>query len=191
MTQLTPTRRTVIRTAAWSAPVVAVAAAAPAFATTPPVGPLPDLSLSNRQAGTVRRATAAGSPVVVVSAPQFVNTGDAAATGVVMTVTADVPITDYNLALPFGPVAPQNPGDNGITVTGVGTTTIEISFDLPFFGQYTLEAPVAPATQTQMTMFVNSLFYYQGAAPATLDFSVVAKNGGAPAAWTVTVPPPV
>lgn len=36
MSEFTPNRRTVIRTAAWSAPVVAVAAASPAFATTPP-----------------------------------------------------------------------------------------------------------------------------------------------------------
>lgn len=36
MSEFTPNRRTVIRTAAWSAPVVAVAAAAPAFAASSP-----------------------------------------------------------------------------------------------------------------------------------------------------------
>lgn len=38
MPEITPTRRTVIRTAAWSVPAVTVAAAAPAFATSPPGG---------------------------------------------------------------------------------------------------------------------------------------------------------
>ncbi|WP_110239829.1 hypothetical protein [Nocardioides gilvus] len=188
MTRPTPNRRTVIRTAAWSIPVVSVAAAAPAFATTPPTGPAPDLSLSNRQAGNVRLGTTGGDTVVVVSAPQFVNTGGAAATGVIMTVTSDVPITGYDLTLPFGPISPQGTASNGIAVAGVGTTEVEISFDLPFFGTYDLQAPVAPATQTQMTMFVSSLFYYEGAAPTSLVFSAVAKNGGAPGAWTVVVP---
>lgn len=40
MSEFTPNRRTVIRTAAWSAPVVAVAAASPAFAGSPPTDPV-------------------------------------------------------------------------------------------------------------------------------------------------------
>lgn len=38
MSSLTPSRRTVLRTAAWSVPAVTVATAAPAFATSPPAG---------------------------------------------------------------------------------------------------------------------------------------------------------
>ena len=188
MPHVTPSRRTVLRTTAWSVPVVALATAAPAFAVSPPPVAQPNLSLSNRQAGTVSRRTSGTNTLVMVSAPQFVNTGTAAATGVIMTVTSAVPITKYDLTLPFMPTVPQDPAANGITVTGVGTTTVEISFDLPFFGQYDLQAPVAPATQTQMTMFVNSRFYYQGTAPTSLNYSVVAKNGGTPGAWTVNVP---
>ncbi|WP_110239828.1 hypothetical protein [Nocardioides gilvus] len=63
MSEFTPNRRTVIRTAAWSAPVVAVAAASPAFATTPPAGEVTYQTVNKR---FVFHPTLGGAPLTTV-----------------------------------------------------------------------------------------------------------------------------
>lgn len=180
MPELVPTRRTVIRTAAWSVPAVTVAAAAPAFAVSPTVGP----NLSQSRAQDPAPTRFAASNVAVVSPPLFDNaTGTAAATGIAMTITSPVAITDYGLQLPFGPANPtqMDAASQGIAVTGLGTTTITVSFDLPFNG-FSMDAG------EDMTMFVRSVFTFDGSIPDSLDYSVEAANGGTPGNWTLSIP---
>src|SRR5690606_30825385 len=99
MSNFTPNRRTVIRTAAWSAPVVAVAAAAPAFATSPPVDPtLPNLSTSTANPTLPSRT----GNKVTIPPTTLVNTGGSNGVGVVIKYVSSGPnITaiDFDLGI--------------------------------------------------------------------------------------------
>lgn len=159
-------------------PAVSVAAAAPAFAGS---ALSPNLTASRAQAPAPTRFAA--SNIAVVSPPLFDNTtGTAAVSGITMTITSPVVISEYDLQLRFG--APSETkidrASQGITVTGEGTNTITVSFGLPFNG-------FLLAAGGTMNMFVRSVFTFAGSIPASLSYTAAATNGGNTGAWTVTL----
>lgn len=97
MSEFTPNRRTVIRTAAWSAPVVAVAAAAPAFA----ASPLPGAEVTYQ---TVTK-TFKFNPVILGT----INTDPV--NNVIVAVTATVP-----LEIPVGLTAVPVQTESSVTI---------------------------------------------------------------------------
>lgn len=159
----TPSRRTVVRTATWSAPAVAVVAAAPAYANTPTP---PNLSTST-SSGSTRDGTD-----VTVNPTTFRNTGGTTAEGLDVRIqTGDtvnavtvfgVPVTNFGIT--FTPPLPSNDFTMKIPAgTSLGQITI------PPEGSYT-----APAAQ---------VFSFATSDPTTMNTTVVASN-----APTTTVP---
>ncbi len=109
MTEAKPTRRTVVRTAAWTLPAVSVATAAPAFAASTDY-----TDLSTSQAPTPSRS----SPTTIeVPATTFINTGNVVSRGISVRIEANIAITK----IMAGPI---DPGAVGVVISGLGTTVV-------------------------------------------------------------------
>lgn len=104
-----PTRRSVLKGAAWTAPVIVVATATPALAATGAA----NLSVA------VQSATSAGNPRVLTVQSLITNTGSLASTA--LTVRLTVALNNANQALV--PTASAQ-GYTPALVTGVGTPTV-------------------------------------------------------------------
>ncbi|UTT65734.1 hypothetical protein NMQ01_13700 [Janibacter sp. CX7] len=116
MTPQTPSRRTIVKGAAWSAPVVTIAAAAPSLAasTTAPH----DLSTSVPGSGNRISATQ-----IDISATEFINTGTETIEGITVVFSASdgQKINDVQV---FG-----QPIENlavGATISGEGTSVVTL-----------------------------------------------------------------
>ncbi|QNF93868.1 hypothetical protein [Janibacter sp. YB324] len=84
MTPQTPSRRTIVKGAAWSAPVVTIAAAAPSLAASPDPTPPHDLSTSVPGTGVRQSATNLN-----LSPTTFNNTGSESIEGLTITFVVD------------------------------------------------------------------------------------------------------
>lgn len=158
-----PSRRSVTKAAAWSAPVVAIGASAPVLAASP-VG-LPDLSTSIQGEGSGRTAP----DKLVIQPATLRNTGEADAEGVVIVFSSDGPaITDFKLGA-FG--QELDPVALGGTVEGLGTNEVTVTIPpslmtVPADGETT-----SPATQ---------IITFADTSETTLTVTVTASNGGVP-----------
>lgn len=140
MPEIVPTRRTVVRTAAWSLPAVSVVAAAPNFAA------------SNHETTTNLSTTVVTTQPSRVSATQvfvpattFINTGGLPAQGFTVEISTSIPITTLEVSLDGGN-SWLNIGALGIIVSGYGTGTISFLTPaaigtIPAGGTFTSPAP--------------------------------------------------
>lgn len=169
-------RRTVVRTAAWSAPAVAVAAGAPAYAATPTE---PNLSGSTLSAAPTRNTNG------VISVPEntatFNNTGTEAvgltatiqlgSSGSLSAAAAPYSITDLLIAgQPY-----QNLVAAGfVTVTGLDSSTVTIAIS---------PAIATIARDDSWTLPYSLEFITNEHRAADLKVSVAATNGGTSTAF--------
>lgn len=167
MPEIVPTRRAVVRTAAWTVPAVTVAAAAPAFAASREN--FIDLSTSVITTAPTRVPERPSN--VSVPATTFTNTGDLPAQGFTVAITSTVAIS--NIYLPGGttPISML-----GVTVAGLGTTNVGMVVPaslgtIPANGSFT--SPVAqefafatPETVTMTTTVTGT----NGAATESIPF---------------------
>jgi hypothetical protein len=163
-----PSRRSVIRTAAWTAPAVTVAAAAPAFAATG----APNLSTS------VSGGTPTRDGLDVTIAPSTLNnTGTQETGGVVVAFSSTVAIDNLQLDV-FGSL--MDPSALGITVTGLGTTSVTMEVPASLANIAPGGSWTSPASQV-LTMADETAF--------DLTVTATAVNGGTPfTPPTVTIP---
>lgn len=117
MTGLSPSRRTLVKGAAWSVPVISVAAAAPALAASST--PAHDLSTSVPGTGTRQSATNLN-----LSPTTFNNTGSETIEGLTVTFTVDNGQTITGITI-FGTDIKQLVA--GSTTTGYGTSTVVLT----------------------------------------------------------------
>ncbi|MGN0064589.1 MAG: hypothetical protein ACI379_10140 [Nocardioides sp.] len=92
MTQLQPTRRTVVRTAAWTVPAVTLVTAAPAFAAS---SNYTDLSTTAPVAPTRTGAQTLQMPTTMT----FTNTGDLAVDGIEVLITSSIAVSEMTVDL--------------------------------------------------------------------------------------------
>jgi len=155
-------RRTVVRTAAWSAPAVAVISAAPAFA----ASGTPDLSTS--VAGTPTRTFTDGFAHFTVpdTTTVFTNTGGGPVEGLVATISfTSGNVTDILIAgMPYGDLAPA------VTVTGVGTNTVTLTISSDVL-------VIAPGDSFPLPLSLEFVTDNTGQA-TTMSVTGVAANGG-------------
>ena len=168
MTGPTTTRRSIVKGAAWTAPVLTAAAVAPALAASPVDAP--NLSTSQQGTGSGRR----DATTLVIQPATLINTGGVAAEGVVITFASSGPaITGFKLGA-YG--AELDPVAVGGSVSGLGTNNVTVTIPA---GSMTVPAggsTTSPATQ--IITFANG-------DETTLTVTVTAANGGVP-----FVPPP-
>ena len=97
MTGPTTTRRTIVKGAAWTAPVLTAAAVAPALAASPVNAP----NLSTSTSGGVPTRTTSGDAAVLTIAPSTIrNSGDVDAQGLSIVFTSNTKITNLQLTAP-------------------------------------------------------------------------------------------
>jgi hypothetical protein len=167
-------RRTVVRTMAWSAPVVAVASTAPAFAGTPP--PAPDLSTST--AGTPTRVPLDSTVSIPPNTTTFTNTGLAAAEGLIATISTTDPgsraagrgnITDVRIGgQPYADFAGL------VDVTGVGTESVTLTISAAVVN-------IAPGASFDLPLGLD--FDLDSTKALNFSVNVAAGNGGVPTAF--------
>ncbi|CAM4009900.1 hypothetical protein [Janibacter anophelis] len=143
MTGPAPTRRTLVKGAAWSVPAISVAAAAPALPASPTT-PAHDLSTSVPGGGNRVAATQ-----LDLAATNFINTGSETVEGITVVFEADSGQTIEDIQV-FG-----QPIENlavGATISGEGTGTVTLTLAPGTgLGQVTIPADgsyQAPAGQT-------------------------------------------
>jgi len=158
-------RRTVVRTAAWSAPVAAVVAgAAPSFATSPTT---PNLSTSTVNTAPTRSNT--GTITMAANSATFKNTGTEALGLVAVISLANSNITDVRIGgMPYAQFAPL------VTVTGLGTNSVTLTIDAAAF---TIPANGSTDLPLDLEFDTNST------AADTLTVEATAGNGGDPTAF--------
>lgn len=164
-------RRTVVRTAAWSAPAVAVAAGAPAFAAT---GGTPNLSTSTLASPPTRNNS--GVISIPANAATFINSGGAAAglTATVSLSTSTAAGTMSIVDLLIGGNNYKALQDAGfVTVTGLGTSTVTVE----------IAEAVAAFEGGQWTLPYALDFVTNEDRAAKFAVSVAATNGGTPTAF--------
>lgn len=159
MSEFTPNRRTVIRTAAWSAPVVAVAAAAPAFAASPDPT-LPNLSTSIPSATPPARS----GNVVTLQPTVFVNTGGSTPTGLEVVFNTSEPL---NIPILFNGVI--DPSALGVVFGGT-----------PNARTMSIPASLSTFTNDQFASSFTQALQFATSNPSTLQVTVTAGNGGVP-----------
>lgn len=170
MSEFTPTRRAVIRTAAWSVPAVTVAAAAPAFADSTVPTPAPDLSTST-SGGTPTRA---GNQITI--APSTIrNTGDATATGLVVNFSSTEAITGFELLF-FG--SPLDYAALGITLSPTPTPEAPVTAFAMTIPDGTDLGKVRIAPGGSWTSPASQRLTFATSTPTTLTVKATAANGG-------------
>lgn len=169
MTKINPTRRTVVRTAAWSVPAVAVVAGAPQFAASHGG---PDLRTSTQGAGSGRTAP----NELTIQPATLNNTGDTETGG--LTVSFNSSVTAIN-NLTLGGI---DPGAIGATVTGLGTNDVTMVLVPTGLAAGTNIAPGASYTSP-----LSQNLTFSGPELTELTVVVTATNGGHP--WTPPTTP--
>lgn len=163
-------RRTVVRTAAWSAPAVAVVAAAPAYATT---STEPNLSSS-----TMSSAPSRGTDGTVSVAPgsvTFVNTGGGAANGLSVEISVGgsggASATAVPTTAPLGSITEVRLNGNPYPyVTGLGTSSVVLTLPAEL-------VTIAPGASFPLSLPLDIVANDHRATTATV--TVTALNGGA------------
>lgn len=120
MTELNTTRRTIVKGAAWAAPVVTMAAAAPTLAASTNCD-VPDRDLSTSVSGGGNRV---GATQLDLSATQFINTGTESVEGITVVFQASGGQTINDVQV-FG-----QPIENlavGATIAGEGTSMVTLT----------------------------------------------------------------
>ena len=171
MTDLSPNRRTIVRTAAWAVPAVSVAAAAPSLAASTN-GP-PNLSTSISGGGE------RSGNQLTIQPSTFINTGGTDAEG--LTVVFNSTDVDINQISILGSNAN---GFLGISVTG--TPGRAVTMVLPpgtSLGQVFIEA-----NGGEYKAPVPQVLTFGGPEATTLTVTATATNGGIPFTTTQDVP---
>lgn len=158
MTELKPTRRTVVRTAAWAVPAVTLVTAVPAFA----------VSVNYTDLSTT---TVSAPPARVVDFPNkvevppttFTNTGDLPVLGILVGLTANLPI----LTIEIMGIDVSALADMGITVTGLGTTNVTMTVPDSLVTILPGESVELPVAQT---------FVFDGTGDVTMQLVVTGVN---------------
>lgn len=170
MPEIVPTRRSVLRTAAWAVPAVTVATAAPAFAASQVV-PGPNLSTSRANATPPSRT----NNKVTIPPTTLVNTGDVDGVGVVIRYESDGPnITAIDFDLGIFTVPAASAADGG--VTGMGTQVVELRINNPLSGAVLIPA----GSSTGWTSPATQILTLSAAVPFNLKVTATAGNGGTP-----------
>ncbi|QOK22488.1 hypothetical protein IGS73_15680 [Janibacter indicus] len=131
MTPQTPSRRTIVKGAAWSAPVVTIAAAAPWLAASPDPTPPHDPHASVSSGGTRTSATNLN-----ISPTNFINTGTETVEGVTATFVAS---------------GGRSPGSPSSTPTSRTSSLAGQDLGLTDPGAFTLNVTVTASTSTMTT----------------------------------------
>lgn len=161
MTQPNPSRRTVVRTAAWAVPAVTLVTAAPAFAAS---ANYTDLSTTVAPPGVGRVADAPNK--VEVPATTFVNSGDLPVEGILVSVTASLPIVTIEvMGYDVGDLAGL-----GIIAGGLGTTAVTLAVPADFMTIPPGESLELPVSQT---------FVFGGPEEVTMQMVVTGVNATA------------
>lgn len=164
MPEFVSTRRSIIRTAAWSVPAVTVAAATPAFARSTTPVPGPNLSTST-SGGTPTRS---GNDVTI--APSTIrNSGDTTALGLVVRFQTSEVVTKFMLNF-FGPMDPAN---LGIVVSGIPGT--DFTMTVP---PGTALGQVSINPGGEYTSPAGQILTFATTTPSTLNVTATASNGG-------------
>lgn len=159
MTELRPTRRTVVRTAAWALPAVSIASAAPAFAAS---SDFTDLSTS-----TAPSPTRSSPTTIEVPATTFINTGNVVSRGISVRIEASIAITK----IMAGPI---DPSTVGVTITGLGTTVVTMA--VPVDG---LAAATIQPNGGTYTSPLGQTFTFAAEGPVTMSTVVTGVNADA------------
>ncbi len=164
----TPDRRSVVRAAAWTTPVVAIGAAAPAMAQSGP----PNLSTSTSGGLPRTGTTTDGDAWLRFNPSTFTNTGGTAVEGLAIVFASNVPITNIELMF-FETIL--DAGALGITFTGLGTTTVTMTVPVTV-------ANIAPGASWTSPAEQRLTFDATATDTINLNVDVTASNGGV--GWT-------
>lgn len=186
VTQMSPSRRTVLRTAAWSVPAVSIAAAAPAFAASPPLETPPNL------AGTVVTTPARSGSTISFAPFDIVNSGGVDTAGVNLTFQLGTGEITEVLGQ-YGAIPVQIPvdgfgGSNGneISVSNRPADVVTLFFPEDFWDSAgNAHANNGTPLNTTVTLFLQTT--HDG--PNTVDVTITAGNAdsGTPAGASFTV----
>ena len=161
MTPQTPSRRTIVKGAAWSAPVVTIAAAAPSLAASPVDPAKPNLSTSTQGVGSGRTS----ANVLEIKPATINNTGGQETGGLtIVFASSDVAITDIKLGT-------LNPALLGITLAGLNSNTVTMNVPA------SLGNVAAGGTYTSP---FSQVLTFAGPQATSLTVTVTAVNGGVP-----------
>lgn len=199
-------RRTVVRTAAWTAPAVAVAAGAPAFAATPTA---PNLSTS-----TISAAPTRGTDGTVAVAPgtiTFVNSGttvEGLNVSIALGGSGGASASGVPTQAPLGSITAVLLAGQPLEASGLGTSNVSFSIPkeivtIPKDGSYPLSLPLEFVSNehraTTATVTVTAANGGEGTAFAPISFPALnvanlsqSASTGAPtrpSATTMEVPP--
>ena len=154
-----PSRRTVVRSAAWTLPAVAAVTAAPAFATSTDYT---DLSTSSAPAPTRSSPT-----TIEVPATTFINTGTIVSLGISVRIESNIAITKI-MAGPIDPAAV------GVVISGLGTTLV--TMQVPADG---LAAATIQPNGGTYTSPLPQTFTFAAEGPVTMSTVVTGVNAEA------------
>ncbi len=153
-----PTRRTVVRAAAWTVPAVTLVSAAPAFAAS-----TNSTNLSTTFVSAAPFRVAATPNKVEVPPTTFTNTGDLPAQGIHVAITASLPITLIE-------VMGMDVTTLGLPVTGLGTTDVTMTVPETF-------VTIEPGASAELP--VSQVFSFASTDEVTMALTVTGINPAA------------